>query len=289
MSSKRSRTSRKWVREEECRSILEEIYCEPFPSCRPDFLVNPETGKCLELDCYNQRLGIACEYNGVQHYQYPNIFHSNEQQFKDQMRRDKFKEKVCMKNGILLLIVPYTVKNIRVYLEERLCRYTKLLIRKKILTRINVTNCTILKEYLGSRLKIRTADETRRIDEYKASTKSKDRADKSSDTNTSTKKPKTNTKPKSRSSKSKSSIKSTAVKSKSKSRSTAAKPRTGTGSRTNKRNSMGKKSSTSGKSSTKHKTSTKPKKSSTKTSTTRKTGTDRRNRTDRRKCTDRRK
>src|SRR5690606_19333524 len=126
---------KKWVREEQCRTILEKIYCEEFPSCRPDFLVNPETKKCLELDCYNQRLGIACEYNGIQHYEYPNIYHKSVQQFKDQMRRDKFKEKVCKENGILLIVIPYTVTNLQTYIEERICRYTKLLIKKKILTK----------------------------------------------------------------------------------------------------------------------------------------------------------
>lgn len=123
-----------------------------FPSCRPDFLVNPETGRCLELDCYNKTLGIACEYNGIQHYEYPNIYHTDVQQFKDQMRRDKFKEGVCKKNGILLIVVPYTVRDLRMYIEKSVCRYTKLLIKKKIIRKINVTNCTILKDYLTSRI-----------------------------------------------------------------------------------------------------------------------------------------
>lgn len=148
-------SAKKGVSEEKCRSILERIYCEKFPSVRPDFLVNPETGRCLELDCYNERLGIACEYNGIQHYKYPNPFHKTKKEYIDQIRRDKFKIKVCKYNKILLVSVPYTVTNIQTYLEEKLCRYTRLLIEKRILTKINLTGCTILKDYLKSRLKIK--------------------------------------------------------------------------------------------------------------------------------------
>lgn len=148
-------SAKKGVSEEKCRSILERIYCEKFPSVRPDFLVNPETGRCLELDCYNERLGIACEYNGIQHYKYPNPFHKTKKEYIDQIRRDKFKIKVCKYNKILLISVPYTVTNIQTYLEEKLCRYTRLLIEKRILTKINLTGCTILKDYLKSRLKIK--------------------------------------------------------------------------------------------------------------------------------------
>jgi hypothetical protein len=148
-------SAKKGVSEEKCRSILERIYCEKFPSVRPDFLVNPETGRCLELDCYNERLGIACEYNGIQHYKYPNPFHKTKKEYIDQIRRDKFKIKVCKYNKILLISVPYTVTDIQTYLEEKLCRYTRLLIEKRILTKINLTGCTILKDYLKSRLKIK--------------------------------------------------------------------------------------------------------------------------------------
>ena len=32
------------------------------------------TGKSLELDCYNVEYGVALEYNGIQHYKFPNPF-----------------------------------------------------------------------------------------------------------------------------------------------------------------------------------------------------------------------
>ena len=54
------------------RQALTEIYQKDFTSCRPDFLQSPKTGSNLELDGYNEELGIAFEYNGRQHYEYPN-------------------------------------------------------------------------------------------------------------------------------------------------------------------------------------------------------------------------
>jgi hypothetical protein len=35
-----------------------------FKSVRPGWLENPLTGRNLELDCYNEYLKLALEYNG---------------------------------------------------------------------------------------------------------------------------------------------------------------------------------------------------------------------------------
>ena len=45
--------------EEECRTIMENIYNKPFPKGRHSFLINPETKHPLELDGYNKELKIA--------------------------------------------------------------------------------------------------------------------------------------------------------------------------------------------------------------------------------------
>lgn len=93
-----------------CCHILEKIYGKPFArNLRPNFLKNPETGANLELDCYNEELKIACEYNGIQHYKYPNYFHRTEDDFIKQVRRDRYKLDVCDRLGIYLINVPYTV------------------------------------------------------------------------------------------------------------------------------------------------------------------------------------
>ena len=92
-----------------CREIIEEIYGKPFPSCRPHFLKNPETKRNLELDCYNDELKIAVEYNGIQHYKWPNFTNQSQEDFVKQIRRDKFKVEMCDVNGVYLITVPYNV------------------------------------------------------------------------------------------------------------------------------------------------------------------------------------
>jgi hypothetical protein len=96
----------------------EEIVAEVFAdimqrevqrNIRPNFLRNPETGKALELDCYDEEHKIAVEYNGIQHYKYPSAFHKSEKQFYDQLYRDKLKKKLCEEEGVYLIPIPYWV------------------------------------------------------------------------------------------------------------------------------------------------------------------------------------
>lgn len=114
--TKRPGSSRK---EELCRRIIEEIYQKPFIKVRPDFLKNPETGINLELDCYNDELKIALEYNGIQHYEYPNYTGQTYEEFVAQVRRDMFKAQRCEEEGIYLITVPYRIPEhmLRAYIE----------------------------------------------------------------------------------------------------------------------------------------------------------------------------
>ena len=106
--------------EDICRRVLETFYGVPFQPARPDFLVNPETMRNLELDMYNPDLKLALEYNGVQHYKYPNKFHRSREEHEAQKKRDRIKAEACEKAGINLIIVPYTVPytDIPKFLEE---------------------------------------------------------------------------------------------------------------------------------------------------------------------------
>lgn len=92
-----------------CKKVIEEIYGKPFYTVRPDFLKNPETGRNLELDLYNDEKKIAVEYNGKQHYVWPNNMHGAYETFIKQVRRDQFKVDMCDKNGVYLITVPYNV------------------------------------------------------------------------------------------------------------------------------------------------------------------------------------
>lgn len=94
-----------------CCQTMERIYEAPFETIRPDWLINPETGEKLELDCYNEELQIAVEYNGEQHYTWPNFTNQTYQQFINQVRRDQLKIELCDRNGVYLIVVPYNVSH----------------------------------------------------------------------------------------------------------------------------------------------------------------------------------
>jgi hypothetical protein len=111
----------------ECRRVLESMFKKPFPKARPDILKNPVTSdensqNNLELDCYNKHLGLAVEYNGVQHYKYVPYFHKTKDSFHNQKYRDYMKRQMCERNGIYLIEVPYTVevKDIRTFISDKL-------------------------------------------------------------------------------------------------------------------------------------------------------------------------
>lgn len=109
--------------EQICIDVMENRYGVPFGTYRPNFLVNPKTGQNLELDCYNPNLkitiehdgyefifnGIAVEYNGIQHYIWPNFTGQSKENFIYQREKDDFKRKKCDEHGIYLLVVPYNV------------------------------------------------------------------------------------------------------------------------------------------------------------------------------------
>ena len=95
----------------ECKRVLETIFRRPFNKARPSSMYNEVTNVNLELDCFNEHMKLACEYNGRQHYQYTPYFHGNSiDKFRAQQYRDFMKSVLCEKNGITLIIVPYTVK-----------------------------------------------------------------------------------------------------------------------------------------------------------------------------------
>ena len=112
----------KGKREEMCRRIFESIYGVEFKSCRPEFIRNPKTNRKLELDGYNSDLKIAFEYQGHQHYEFPNTFHRTEKNFRDQLYRDQYKRKRCNELGIYLISIPYHIKtkDLRLFIISKL-------------------------------------------------------------------------------------------------------------------------------------------------------------------------
>lgn len=100
-----------------CNNVLhsmqfnnKEVGYYEFKKKRPIWLRCSYSNFPLELDLFNEELKLAVEYNGQQHYKYVQFFHQNEEAFKKQLQRDEEKMTTCLKFGINLIIVPYTLK-----------------------------------------------------------------------------------------------------------------------------------------------------------------------------------
>lgn len=108
--------------EEACRDHFELKFGKPFPKIRPDWLTNPQTGRKLELDGYNNQLKIAFEYDGVQHRKFSPFFHRSPGDFENQIRRDRVKSYACKQRGVCLIRIPDTVPfgKIGEYIDEKL-------------------------------------------------------------------------------------------------------------------------------------------------------------------------
>lgn len=80
---------------------------------RPNILKNHKTGRCLEIDAYHPKMNVGIEYNGPQHYNFPNHIHPNTEDgrkaFDDGIERDNIKRKLCQDHGVKLVEIPYWI------------------------------------------------------------------------------------------------------------------------------------------------------------------------------------
>jgi len=85
------------------REVVETLFGKPFPKLRPAWL-EMRPGSYLELDGYNEELGIAFEHHGRHHYGAVQMrFPTN---FRDQKKRDAFKRRRCVEQRVRLIEVP---------------------------------------------------------------------------------------------------------------------------------------------------------------------------------------
>ena len=93
-----------------CKCIFESLFECKFNKCRPKWLKNPKTNRTLELDGYNEELGIAFEYDGEFHYKRAKAKNYTSKKVLNQQERDRIKDKLCKENNIKLIRIPYTIK-----------------------------------------------------------------------------------------------------------------------------------------------------------------------------------
>jgi hypothetical protein len=103
--------------EEECRAIFEKITNKTFPHSKPSWLVNPETGKHMELDGYCQELKLAFEFDGRYHFK-----NKNKDDTEKNFYRDRIKDRLCKKNGIRLIRIPHYIVDKNRFIENEIFR-----------------------------------------------------------------------------------------------------------------------------------------------------------------------
>ena len=90
-----------------CQKIVGKMLGKEFGRYSCSSLKN-RYGKRLYLDCYNEELRINIEYDGEQHYIFPNCFHRTKDAFIRQQSNDHDKDMWCKNNGVLQIRVMYT-------------------------------------------------------------------------------------------------------------------------------------------------------------------------------------
>ena len=123
---KERETKNRSIGERICLDILEELFpSHKFATVRPNWLVNSFTDRNLELDLYNHELKLAIEFNGKQHYTYPNTFMKTEDDMKKQIYRDWLKKMICKAYGINLIVIKQKSVYNRKEIKQEIIEYLK--------------------------------------------------------------------------------------------------------------------------------------------------------------------
>lgn len=100
------------------KSAIEYLTGEKFIKIRPEWL-KTEKNTLLELDGFNEKLGIAFESNGAQHYEFNKFFFKTQEDFIKRQHYDQIKINVCKEKKINLIIIPYFIK------QNEICSYIR--------------------------------------------------------------------------------------------------------------------------------------------------------------------
>lgn len=100
--------------------IFTKITGKKFEQAHPKWLIYK--GKHLELDGYNEELGLAFEVQGPQHTRFDYKYDKDYSEYYNRLLNDHAKRKLCLENGVHLIVIDYTVTKHHVanYIKSRL-------------------------------------------------------------------------------------------------------------------------------------------------------------------------
>jgi len=94
-----------FLREEICRTTFEQLFNEKFHKTRPIWLKNSDNNQ-MELDGYSEKLGIAFEYQGEQHFK-KGFYTSSDKKLTKRKQDDLLKKHKCYFEGVKLVQIFY--------------------------------------------------------------------------------------------------------------------------------------------------------------------------------------
>ena len=98
--------------ENELATLIEEEFgITLIRNIRPPWLRVPGKSSTLELDMFLTEKNLAIEYDGPQHYEFPNPFHSTRSEFEHQQKLDRLKEELCAKKGVTLVRIRHDLQD----------------------------------------------------------------------------------------------------------------------------------------------------------------------------------
>lgn len=105
------------------RAVFEQLFGAQFEKAHPSWLISQD-GEQLELDGYNERLQIAFEHQGSQHYS-PSQYYSARMSFSKRVEYDETKRRLCTEHHVVLIEVPEVgtlldIKDLQSYVEKSL-------------------------------------------------------------------------------------------------------------------------------------------------------------------------
>jgi hypothetical protein len=107
------------------REGVETLLGEGFVKIKPTWLRNPRTNRRLELDWFSDKLKLAIECQGPQHYSKVKKFKMTDESLEYQQYKDQIKRDVCKERGITLIEIPYSNS----LTKDNVCEYVKIYLK----------------------------------------------------------------------------------------------------------------------------------------------------------------